>query len=166
MKRKCDKCERPATIHEVEIIKGQKIEKHLCDLHAAEEGIQVKDPNTPIDELLTKFVKTHAGAPRSGQDIACPSCGLTFAEFREDSLLGCAQCYTAFEAALMPLLERAHEGGTHHLGKVPRCSEVSERRQEQLLRLRLRLSEAVAAEDYELAARLRDDILQFESTRT
>ena len=39
MKRKCDNCGKPATHHSVEIIKGEKIEKHLCDSCAADEGL-------------------------------------------------------------------------------------------------------------------------------
>lgn len=42
MKYKCDKCDRPATYHAVEIVKGKKIEKHLCDQHAAEDGLGIK----------------------------------------------------------------------------------------------------------------------------
>ena len=34
-------------------------------------------------------------------------------------LLGCANDYTVFERDLTPLLQRAHEGATHHVGKVP-----------------------------------------------
>lgn len=165
MKPKCDHCNRRATHHSVEIIKGQKIEKHLCDLHAAEEGLAVKAVHTPINELLTHFVKQHSGALAGAPtDLQCPECGMTFSQFRESSLLGCPQCYKAFEAPLSPLLERAHDGGTHHLGKVPRRAGAGEARQVQIGRLRKRLDEAVAAEDYELAARLRDDIRRFEET--
>ena len=161
MKRKCDQCNRTATVHEVEIIKGKKVEKHLCDDHAKEEGIALKDAYTPINELLTNFVKTHSGVATQ-QDMVCDNCGQTFAQFRDNSLLGCPRCYAAFEELLGQLLERAHEGGTHHLGKVPSRSGTGERRQEQLLRLRRRLSDAVTAEDYELAAKLRDDLTHFE----
>lgn len=163
MDRKCDKCDRPATHHSVEIIKGQKIAKYLCDLHAAEEGLTFNAVHTPINELLTNFVKLHSGAaPQVGQDLSCDDCGLTFAQFREHSLLGCPQCYKAFESTLGPLLERAHEGGTHHLGKVPRRAGSGEQRQAQLMRMRKRLDDAVGAEDFELAARLRDEIRGFE----
>lgn len=168
MKRKCDQCSRPATHHSVEIIKGQKIEKHLCDLHAAEEGLAVKGVHAPINELLTNFVKLHSGAAAgtAATDLSCSECGLTFGQFRESSLLGCAQCYKAFEAPLSPLLERAHDGGTHHLGKVPRRAGAGEQRQLLLGRMRKRLDEAVAAEDYELAARLRDDIRRYEEANS
>jgi len=162
VKHKCDSCNKPATVHEVEIVKGQKIEKHLCDDCARQEGIQiVKDTFTPINELLTNFVKMHSGNELQ-QDLKCEHCGLTFNQFRKNSLLGCPQCYQSFEKPLSTLLERAHEGGTHHLGKLPRGNDLGEQRQERLLRMRNRLADAVEAEDYELAARLRDDIDQFE----
>lgn len=161
MERKCDKCSRRATHHSVEIIKGRKIEKHLCEVHAAEEGLSIKAIHTPINELLTNFVKIHSGSGSSQsavRELACDTCGLTFSEFREHTLLGCPNCYNAFDAQLGPLLERAHDGGANHVGKIPRRAGSGQDRQEQLMQLRQRLDDAVAREDYELAARLRDDI--------
>ncbi len=163
MKSKCDRCSRPATHHSVEVVNGEKIEKHLCDVHAEEEGLSLKAVHTPINELLTNFVKLHAGVTEeesgtTASDLVCEHCGLSFGDFRESSLLGCPQCYAAFETPLGPLLERAHEGGTHHIGKVPRRAGVAEQRQAQLSRLRRRLDDAVEAEDYELAAQLRDEL--------
>ena len=165
MKHKCDKCDQPATSHSVEIgKKGEKIETHLCDLHAAEEGLTYKGVSTPpVSELLTNFVKLHSGSgEKTNKDLSCEDCGLTFTQFREHSLLGCSNCYTAFESTLSPLLERAHEGGTHHIGKVPRRAGAGEHRQVLLMRKRKQLDEAVASEDFEQAALLRDEIRSFE----
>jgi protein arginine kinase activator len=164
LKRKCDRCARQATHHSVEINHGQKIEKHLCDQHAADEGLAVKSAGSPINELLTNFVKVHSaevvgGAPK---DTACDVCGMLFSEFRKVTLLGCPDCYKAFESALMSVMERAHEGGTYHIGKVPRRAGAGNERQTHLMRMRKQLNEAVVGEDYELAARLRDDIHRFE----
>ena len=125
----------------------------------------IKPTHPPIDELLTKFVKAQGGETEF-VDATCDHCGLTFSQFRENSLLGCPGCYDAFEDVLTSLLERAHEGGTHHLGKVPRRTGAGEQRHQQMLRMRKRLAEAIAAEDYELAARLRDDIRRFEDQPT
>lgn len=160
---KCDRCEKQATVHCVEIIKGQKVEKHLCDEHAEAAGLADKSApkHQPVSELLSNFVKLHSGAS-SQSELVCEECGMTFGQFREQSLMGCANCYKAFESQLMPLLEKAQEGGTHHLGKVPRRAGAGEARQNQLLRLRKRLTDAVNAEDYELAARLRDEIRRSE----
>ena len=161
MKRKCDRCNRPATQHSVEICKGRKIEKHLCDYHAQEEGWAIKGAHTPINELLTNFVKLHSGTATQ-QELVCQTCGLTFADFRQNSLLGCPDCYNAYAEPLASLLERAHEGATHHIGKVPRRAGAGEQRQTHILRMRKKLDEAVAREDYELAARLRDEIRRLE----
>ena len=163
LKKKCDQCDRTATHHSVEIKQGVKIERHLCDQHAAEAGMTsgAVSGHTPINELLSTFVKMHSGAAAT-QELTCETCGMTFSQFREHSLLGCPQCYAAFEPQLSPLIERAHEGGTHHMGKVPRRAGPGEQRQADLLRLRKRLTEAVAAEDYELAAKLRDELRKFE----
>jgi len=164
MKRKCDECDRPATHHSVEIVKGEKIEKHLCDQHAAEQGMTVAPVHAPINELLTNFVKLHSGAAekQTANELTCQECSLTFKEFRESSVLGCPNCYTAFEAPLGQMIERAHEGATHHLGKVPRNAGRDEQRSAQLMRLRQRLEEAVTCEDYELAAQLRDELRTLE----
>ena len=163
MRRKCDKCDEPATNHSVEIVNGQKIEKHLCDEHAAEEGlIKPAAQHTSINELLTNFVKLHSGAEDADATAGCSHCGMTFEAFQESRLLGCPTCYTDFADRLTPLLERAHEGGEHHLGKVPRHAPDAERRQEQMLRMRKKLDDAIEAEDYELAAHLRDEIRTLE----
>lgn len=162
MKRKCDKCDRPATTHEVSIQKGQNVVVYLCDEHAAEAGISVKSAHVPVQELLTNFVKIHSGAPTGTTDQTCKTCGTTFAQFREHSLLGCSDCYIAFESQLGPLLERAQEGATHHIGKVPSRAGLGEQRQTALLRMRKNLADAVAAEDYERAARLRDELRTLE----
>jgi len=170
MKKKCDKCDRPATHRSIEITGGQKVEHNYCDAHAAEAGLTVKSAHTPINELLSNFVKLHSGEAgeaagasgggggKTAAEKRCPECETTFAKFREDSLLGCPHCYEAFERELSPLLERAHEGATHHVGKVPRSAGVTEQKQVTLSRLRRRLDQAVASEDYELAARLRDEL--------
>jgi len=161
---KCDKCDQNATVHLIEIVEGKKIEKHLCEAHAGEEGVAVKAANAPINELLEKFVLKHSGAVGSETDEAtCESCGLTYSDFRKRGLLGCPACYEAFEDQLGPLLKRAHEGADRHIGKVPHYAGADEMRQQRLLQLRRQLDQAVASEAYETAARLRDEVRQLES---
>lgn len=173
MKRKCDRCDQESTVHEVTIKGGQKIEKHLCESCAREEGISIQI-NQPISELITKFVSSHgggepgggegAGAPASGaaRATACPECGMSFAEFRQQGVLGCPGCYAAFEEQLGPLIERAHEGGTHHIGKAPRRAGGSIDRRQRIVAIRKQLSDAIEAEQYERAAALRDQLLEVE----
>jgi protein arginine kinase activator len=161
---KCDKCNKPATIHLTEIQAGKKLEKHLCEQCAAQAGGMPIKQHTPINELLTNFVLAHSGKAAEPA-AACPHCNITWAEFRQSGLFGCEHDYAFFEKDLSPLLQRAHENATHHLGKVPTRrggTGVPAKRQMDLTRLRKDLSRAIEAEDYERAAKLRDQIRQAE----
>jgi protein arginine kinase activator len=96
----------------------------------------------------------------------CDTCGITWAEFRQTGLFGCEGDYQLFEKDLTPLLQRAHEGATHHVGKVPArrgASGVPMKKRSDVSRLRKELQRAVDAEDYEAAARLRDQIKEAEA---
>ena len=57
----------------------------------------------------------------------------------------------------MPLLENIH-GEPRHSGKVPKRAPRNTQQQTTLIQLRNELKRAVAAEEYETAARLRDKI--------
>ncbi len=166
---KCDNCNKAATVHLTEIKAGKKIEKHLCEQCAAQnEGLPVKN-HMPINELLTNFVMAHSGIQKDA-GAGCEQCGITWAEFRQSGLLGCEHDYQLFEKELTPLLQRAHglekSQETHHVGKVPTRrggTGVPAKRSIDVNKLRKELARAVEAEDYLLAARLRDQIRQAEA---
>jgi len=80
------------------------------------------------------------------------------ADFRESGRLGCPQCYASFEGHLRDLLRRLH-GSTQHVGEVylpPGGSAEDPAR--RVVELRDQLRRAVEAENFELAAELRDRI--------
>tara|TARA_R110000782_G_scaffold101029_12_gene187598 strand:+ start:2385 stop:2981 length:597 start_codon:yes stop_codon:yes gene_type:complete len=184
---RCERCEREATIHEVIIHQGKKRERHLCEACANKSGLS-SDPHLPISQLISSFMlgpnaPTSAGAGETPRPpvatprptARCAGCGTTYAAFKESGLLGCPACYDAFAERLGPLIERAHEGGCHHVGKFPRralrdCRSLGDRervevllggqreREERLEAIRKALAKAVRDEDYERAAMLRDEL--------
>jgi len=156
---KCDGCDGQPVVTEVIVKNGQKIEQHLCEKCAAQAGI-TPQAHAPFGQLFTKLVISQAGGGASSDAAAqaCPSCGLGYAEFRKTGSLGCPGCYEAFEPLIAPLIERAHEGATHHVGKVPRRAGASCDRQRQIQALRKELLQAVESEQFERAARLRDRV--------
>ncbi len=159
---KCDKCGKPATILLTDVVDGKLTERKLCQACAAAEGVVVKT-NMTLSELLEDFV-LHTSGQQAGAELTCDVCGLTFGEFRQQKLLGCAHDYDAFEPALRPLIASAQAGGSQHVGKAPHRSGDQQKKQNALLRLRAELKKAVAAEDYEKAAMLRDQIQELESS--
>ncbi len=111
-------------------------------------------------------------------ETVCSGCGLRYNEFRRSGLLGCPKCYYAFAEWLSPLLERAQQGGSFHIGKIPKRALDATRSQRgpsrnqaierlvgsqlertrRLSKLGTELDAAIAAEEFERAARLRDEL--------
>ena len=177
---KCDRCDNEATVHEVTVRHGAKVERHLCEACATQQGLAAQGA-IPISNLISKF--SVASAPSATTPNLCPTCRLTFSEFRQSGHLGCPDCYSAFDKPLTPLLERWHEGGTSHTGKTPKrqaqtprptppaappaptpALSLREAKAEAIRRVRKMLEDAIAAEKYETAARLRDKLRTMEGS--
>jgi protein arginine kinase activator len=159
--KKCRRCAKPATLHITEIRDGQAGVIHLCETCAREYLENSPDGETaPAGmDLATKLEELMAESEESPS--SCPNCGISFNEFRESGRFGCPHDYTEFLTELLPLLENIHED-TRHIGKKPRSTVVGTQEQAQLIHLRTEQREAIEAEDYETAARLRDEIVALE----
>jgi protein arginine kinase activator len=158
----CQICTKnEATIHLTEINEGVRTEMHICEHCAQEQGIAVKS-HIPVNELLSSLLAVQPTddelAGPSDQPLACPNCGFTLDQFRKEGVLGCPHDYDVFEKSLLPLIEKAHDGKTSHRGKLPAKTPQDTKRQIELLNLRQQLEVAVQNEDYERAAKLRDEI--------
>ena len=118
-------------------------------------------------EIMGLISSAFGGAAKSATpeaaEVKCTTCGLAYSEFRNRGRLGCPQCYDVFRAALEPLLEKIHGQG-RHVGKAPGGPPTASRAHErQLVALRRQLQAAVKGENYELAAKLRDELKRAES---
>ena len=165
----CQSCkENTATIHLTEISNGQRMETHLCEPCAQKQGLAVKS-QIPLNELLSTLLAVQSeaqGEPADStgmdMDLACPNCGTTLEKFRKTSLLGCPEDYEVFSKPLGLIIERSHQGHTEHRGKVPSQAPEQTRQTSELMDLRRKLDAAVKAEDYETAAKLRDEMKNLE----
>jgi protein arginine kinase activator len=77
--------------------------------------------------------------------------------------LGCAGCYQAFRAELTNLLRRIH-GSAEHRGQIAETATEELRSLREEKRLRDELKRAIEAEDFEMAAELRDRIRELMET--
>ncbi|MEX0877090.1 MAG: hypothetical protein WD114_06490 [Phycisphaerales bacterium] len=192
----CECGKHEATIHEVIITSDKKkVERHLCEFCARKQGVS-SDPYIPIDKLIstTNYImgQVVSGSQSAREESegtvkprpslkprntaqACMGCGQTFSNFKKTGMLGCPACYQAFEDRIGPMIERAHEGGCNHVGKIPRralsecrgsrdTSRIESllgdvrQREERLETLRHRLAKSINDEEYEQAAMLRDEL--------
>ncbi len=158
----CDNChERPAAIHLTQIIDNSVTTVHLCEECAEEKGVQTgaSVAKLPLSGFLASVAKGAAAALPPGEDgKTCDFCGATLQDFRDTGRLGCPQCYGTFEPHLRDLLRRIH-GASQHVGEVYlQPSSAANDPERRLFELRDQLRRAVEAENFELAAELRDRI--------
>jgi protein arginine kinase activator len=95
-------------------------------------------------------------------DIKCESCGMTLRRFSEQMKAGCPKDYDLFK--LGPMIEKYHHA-THHVGKAPEGMKQEIDRQQSLKDMQKKLKEAIGVEDYEEAAKLRDQIIELEKSK-
>lgn len=182
----CDKCgKNPATFHYTEIVNGEKSEHHLCSSCAANTDMSyytnlLNDSDNPFLKLLGGIFSSAAEA-MGGEDanpetqIVCPNCKMTYGEFLKNSSFGCATCYDVF-GPLIPEKIKKIQGSDVHVGKKPLAYGVARPQeqeetpitQEQTIDLHKeieilskKLKDAIAIEDYEEAAKLRDLIAEY-----
>jgi len=165
---KCHRCPKVATLHITEIVKGEAQELHLCE-ECAQQYLQTTGVGEAATESTDDPIKAPLGLGEAEleelEKLVCPTCKMTFREFRSGGRLGCSHCYIAFREQLLPLLENIH-GETTHCGKFPKRAPDDSQKRYQLIKLRNDLRLAVAEESYEEAARLRDQIQSLESQTT
>jgi protein arginine kinase activator len=158
----CDLCgKNPATVHLTEIVDNQMTELHLCEDCAREKSSQMEQEFGLADLLagLAEF-----GKPQEEKDVVeikCLQCNLTYADFKKIGRLGCSECYNTFRRYLSPLLKKIH-GSNRHLGKSPMKVAKVTRKRLDLQELRTRLAKAVEAEEFEEAAKIRDQVKELE----
>jgi protein arginine kinase activator len=163
---KCQKCGKAASYHITDIERGKHQEFHFCDEHARDHLDPSKESSESagMGKLAKHLIEGGTGGsrePSAADKQSCPLCQITFLEFRNSGRLGCPHDYEVFRDELMLLLENIHDE-TRHAGKVPRRAPRGSQRQTTLIQLRNDLKRAIAAEDYEAAARIRDQIKGFE----
>lgn len=177
----CEGCGEDPVTHEVfkDPVTGEFTEHHFCANCPKAQGLighPEKSEKPPHNVAVVRVSAAGLGP--------CTSCGMTFARFRETGRLGCPSCYSHFEQAIGPMISRAQEGATHHVGKLPKralsCASgggkgelgerslkdvlgLAEERARKVASLRDQLRSALSSERYEQAALIRDQIEQLQS---
>lgn len=161
----CEDCGiRPAKFHLMTIINGDRVERNLCPACMARHQKQLPGLDfSNLAGILNSILENKPGGQEQERqdteydDLVCEQCGMTYGEFQKCGMLGCAACYQAFKTPMTALLQRVH-GNTQHAGRVPGGEHSGTSIRMNIDRLKQKLQKAIADEEYEQAAKLRDTI--------
>lgn len=173
----CEKCKiREANIKYTEVINGVKREHNLCAQCARETDFgqysAIFDGDFPLGKLLSGLLGLRPASQKHQkmQEITCPTCGMTYEEFIENSRFGCADCYHMFDLLMGEKIRKLQESASH-TGKQPKfqpkgkadsivskAGDIEISAEEQIKQLERKLKAALKMEEYEEAVICRDKI--------
>lgn len=162
-----------------ETINGKAREMHLCPACAQQENLggAFEQAFQSMDQLWSDPFHSLLGggfgslwndmlaAPAAIQPSAgrkCPTCGMTERELRQTGRVGCPDCYQTFSDILQPYVQKVH-GASRHIGAAP--AQAAQPQADPVDALKAQLKEAIEKEEYEQAARLRDEIRRMEGVQ-
>lgn len=135
-----------------QIINGKKSSLNICSQCAAGESLFDN-----FGSLLSFGTRQDTGT------VACPCCGMTLAEFTRKGRMGCGKCYETFRRQAKTMLQKIH-GTSVHVAQTETAAqqdikkEAPGKKKSELDILKEKLQAAIAEENYEEAAKIRDEI--------
>ncbi len=184
----CQRCnQRPATVFFSQTVGNQTTQAHLCEPCVQEQtqaygGMNpiAFNPFAALSDLLHNFMDWGEGGieeVKSGRvgsvavdpQVQCPYCGYQLSTFRTNGRLGCTKCYESFKSALQPLISGIH-GNVQHIEESVNVQKYEGEKtthqndtKPDTKEMRERMKALIAAEKFEEAARLRDEIRYYEN---
>ncbi len=149
----CEKCgKRNASVMYTQIVNGKKSSLNLCSQCASGESLFDN-----FGSLLSFGTRTEMASS------VCPLCGMTLSEFTHKGRMGCGKCYETFRRQAKTMLQKIHGTSLHTTENVQEeqkapIPEAPKKEKSELEILKEELQKAIADENYEQAAILRDKI--------
>ena len=170
----CQSCQKqPAVVEFIQVTGTVRRELSLCRDCAMTHGMAAQiTAFQQISQQIFEQMKPLEETPLGGMEphvAPCSHCGLSFDEFIRTGLLGCEHCYRDFSPVLGTILRRLH--GVSHMStgegiSMNALSEKTEHVSESILssnntlreELEMKIELALLEENYEAAAKLRDQL--------
>ncbi len=167
---KCEKCgEKNASFFYKVEVNGHATDLALCHTCAAKAGLFGAHKAEPFPGLFTGEIQDLFGdifefshkSPLASP-LSCPQCGSTWQELAKAGRVGCPECYATFGEQLSGSIRAIH-GNATHTGKAPAKRREATEKRSRLEKLKKELAQAIETENFEDAARLRDEIRALDS---
>lgn len=178
---KCDNCgKNNANIRYLRSINGVKEEMNLCEECSQKLGITDIGFSMPIDfsSFLGGFLEDFENPELlslmgNKEEIKCKGCNSTFEKILNTGKFGCPECYETFESEIDEILNKLQGKNRHvgRIGKLEKAKVIANKEQQneknenkdEIEKLKEKLKELVKTENYEEAAKVRDEIKKLEN---
>lgn len=157
----CEHCgENPANLWVTKIMEGKVSKQHLCDecfrkLSGYSLPFTLALPLNILNPMLS--ANDDFKPSKTAKFKVCKNCSTSWSDFLQSGSLGCPQCYLNFSKYLQPIIEGIHSSVTYK-GKVPNRLPQGVKVKASLQNLKQKLFKSIDDENYEKAAKLRDEI--------
>jgi len=159
----CQNCKtKEATFFYEEDVNGTHKSIALCSDCAQKSGIENTIQTNNIGfftDLENQFLNSFYpfNQPSLSDKKKCPVCGLTFNELAKLGKVGCTECYKTFEKELKNTILSYH-GNNKYIQENKNITINNDKKTTNIDTLTKSLQQAIENEDYETAAKLRDEI--------
>ncbi len=163
----CERCnQNEAKIHLIKSINGDKTGIWLCDNCAKIFGelsiVKSSDwKRLSFNKIINSIFEDFPLKDEKVTNLVCKACGTTYEEVKEKRILGCDKCYYYFIDNLTQAIKK-NQGNIEHIGKIPKREGIIIKKKKKIKKLKNDIEKAIAIEDYERAAVLRDKIWDLE----
>lgn len=164
----CQKCHKSlATVRYAEVVGGKVAELQLCAdcmgrmQDETASGFELAGISAARGKQRSAAAAVAAPAEPKVANRVCRACGADLKEAIQSGRVGCGACYDALGESLEPLLRGFHVG-LRHRGKEPHGTDERKLKHGELHSLRALLRSTLKSENYEEAAKLRDQIRDLE----
>lgn len=162
----CENCKKnEATVFYEENINGKKKSYNLCSKCAAEKGIDMPDFGKEMlhfgadlfggmlggTGMIPNLLAGVVNVPQKREtQKRCPVCGSTLADIMKNGKLGCGECYSVFGGMPLPKPQNKKDDVSASEKENGELTGINRAKLEE------KLKEAIATENFEEAARIRD----------
>ncbi len=158
----CQRChKRNASVHIKQVINGKITEADLCSECSSKENLGSFFSTKTSDLFSGFFSDSIFGGDLIKEEKTCPVCKTTRSDLASSGRAGCAKCYEVFEDELKKIIYGIHGNAVHSETRPGKHSERLQKSRE-IEALRLEQKQAVAEQNYERAAEIRDRIKALE----
>jgi protein arginine kinase activator len=176
-------CSKPRFFHITEVQEdGKTVDLNLCEdclpayvghgnnLNHSIKKIEHKKTNKMENMVHELFQFILSGMQKLGvpDKPPCPKCNSSYTEIVKRGKVGCSHCWEHFAEELNQVIKKV-QSSTQHAGKIPKNwqqKQFQEQKDQMPIPFKIKILEdmmkkAIAAEEYEKAAKLRDTIKKF-----